>query len=221
MTFNSAQEAIDDLKLKQGHKLSVDPLYSASVIQAVYDELNEPPSLSAIAIDRDLPELDRTLSLPATTDPLVSVSPVFVDLPELANDLSGSLLTANADGTISVNQDIKAFRVSCACVCRYAANANVSIGIGIGDPSVLPSFPGESTDVLPGGTYISRFVDNQRGENNERHITLQAPYFPVGKTNALGAKAGDKIFIALWTEKASTVSVIVDDLIFAVEAMPL
>lgn len=178
-------------------------------------------SIVAISLDPSSSEASRTAVLTGTADPQVSISPLHIDFADNPAQFSGTLLTANTDGTITVNQDIFALRVTCMGIARFVSNANIALGVGIGDPAVLPNQPGTSTDVLPLGTYISRFRDNARGEGATREVTLQTPYFPVGKTLTLGAKAGDKLFITAWTQESSDTTVIFDDCIFAVQAMVL
>lgn len=178
-------------------------------------------SIVGLSLDPSSLEASRTLVLTGTADPQVSIVPAHVAFLDVADQFSGTLLTANTDGTITVNADVLAFKITCMGIERFASNANVALGIGIGDPSVLPTLPGTSTDVLPLGTYISRFRDNARGEGTARRVTLQTPYFPVGKTRTLGAKAGDKIFVVAWTQESTNTTVIFDDCIFAVQAIPL
>lgn len=178
-------------------------------------------SIAGLSLDPSSLEASRTIVLTGTPDPQVSIVPAHVAFLNIADQFSGSLLTANTDGTITVNADVLAFKITCMGIERFASNANVALGIGIGDPSALPTLPGESTDVAPLGTYISRFRDNARGEGNTRRVTLQTPYFPVGKTRTLGAKAGDKIFVVAWTQESANTTVIFDDCIFAVQAIPL
>lgn len=178
-------------------------------------------SIVGLSLDPSSPELSRTITLTGTLDPLVSINPSHIDFINISDQFSGELLTANTDGTITVNEDVLAFKVTCMGIGRFASNSNIALGIGIGDPALLPTLPGGSTDTPPLGTYISRFRDNARGEGNSRRITLQTPYFPVGKTRSLGAKAGDKIFAVAWTQESSNTTVILDDCIFAVQAIPL
>ncbi len=178
-------------------------------------------SIVGLSLDPSSLEASRTIVLTGTPDPQVSIAPAHVAFLNIADQFSGSLLTANTDGTITVNADVLAFKITCMGIERFASNANVALGIGIGDPAVLPTLPGQSTDVAPLGTYISRFRDNARGEGNTRRVTLQTPYFPVGKTRTLGAKAGDKIFVVAWTQESANTTVIFDDCIFAVQAIPL
>lgn len=180
-----------------------------------------PQSIAGLSLDPSSPEAGRTIVLPGTPDPQVSINPVHVGFISVADQFSGGLLTANNDGTITVNSDLLAFKITCMGIERFASNANVALGIGIGDPANLPTLPGGSTGVLPLGTYISRFRDNARGEGTSRQVTLQTPYFPVGKTRTLGAKAGDKIFVVAWTQESADTTVIFDDCIFAVQAIPL
>lgn len=178
-------------------------------------------SVAGVTVDLSSSEASRTLNLPGTPDPLVSVNPVFLNILTIADQFGGDLLTANNDGTITVNQDIPSFKATCMAISRFASNENITIGIGVGDPLNFPSLPGESTDTLPLGTYISRFRDNARGEGLSREVTLQTPYFPVGKQVNLGAKANDKLFIVAWTQETTASTVIFDDVIFAVQATPL
>lgn len=178
-------------------------------------------SIVGLSLDPSSLEASRTITLTGTPDPQVSIAPSHVDFLNIPDQFSGDLLTANNDGTITVNADVLAFKITCMGIERFASNANVALGIGIGDPTVLPTLPGTSTDVLPLGTYISRFRDNARGEGTARRVTLQTPYFPVGKTRTLGAKAGDKIFVVAWTQESSNTTVVFDDCIFAVQAIPL
>lgn len=178
-------------------------------------------SIVGLSLDPSSLEANRTVVLTGTADPQVSVNPVHIEFLDIADQFSGSILTANNDGTITVNQDVLAFKITCMGICRFASNANITLGIGIGDPSTLPSVPGGSTGTLPLGTYISRFRDNARGEGTARRVTLQTPYFPAGKTRTLGAKAGDRIFVVAWTQESTDTTVIFDDCIFAVQAIPL
>jgi hypothetical protein len=180
-----------------------------------------PTSIAGVSIDPDSPEVSRTVVLPSTVDPSVSIVATHLTIANIADQFGGSILTANTDGTITVNFDVLAFRVTCMAVCRYVSNANIELGIGIGDPSTMPNLPGESTDTPPAGTYISRFRDARRGEGSAREVTLQTPYFPVGKTRILGAKGGDKIFPLAWNLESTNTSVVFDDLIFVVEAIEL
>lgn len=177
-------------------------------------------SIAGISLDTSLSEAARTVVLTGTPDP-ANVNIAHVNMNQVADTFRGSILTANTDGTITVNVDVLALKVTCMAVCRYATNDNVVMGIGIGDPSVLPTAPGTSTGTLPEGTYVSRFRDASKGEGTTRSVTLQTPYFPVGKTRTLGAKAGDKLFVTMWTEEVDDASVIIDDLIMAVEVIEL
>lgn len=180
----------------------------------------ERESIAGISLDTSLPELSRTVNLTGTPDP-ASINAVHVNINQVADNFMESALTANTDGTITVNRDVLGFKITCMGVCRYASTDNVVLGIGIGDPSILPTAPGTSTGTLPDGTYISRFRDASRGEGTTRSVTLKTPYFPVGKTRTLGAKAGDKLFVVMWTEETDNASVIFDDLIMAVEAIEI
>lgn len=175
-------------------------------------------AISSISLDTSLPEPSRTISLAGTVDPTISVNPSHISFVNTPIDFSGSLATANPDGTITINQDISYLSLSCMAITRFASKANIELGVGIGDPSVLPTKPGTSTDVLPLGTYISRFRDSSRGEGANREVSLNMPYFPVSKTITIGAKSGDKIFIVAWTQESTATSVVFDDCIFVIEA---
>ena len=177
-----------------------------------------PKTVTSLSLDTTLPEISRTISLVGTPDPVVSVNPSHINFVNTPIDFSGALATANLDGTITINQDIVYMNITCMAVTRFASNSNIELGIGIGDPTILPTKAGTSTDVLPLGTYISRFRDSTRGEGLNRETTLQTPYFPVSKTTTIGAKAGDKIFIVAWTQESSNTSVVFDDCVFVVEA---
>ena len=190
-------------------------------INEVIEKVEIEHSIVGLSLDPSSPELGRTVTLIGTADPQVSINATHIEFVDIPDQFSGDLLTANNDGTITVNQDVLAFKVTCMGIARFASNSNIAFGIGIGDPSTLPSLPGGSTGVPPLGTYISRFRDNGRGEGNTRRVTLQTPYFPVGKTRSLGAKAGDRIFVVAWTQESSNTSVVFDDIIFAVQAIPL
>lgn len=172
---------------------------------------------AGISLDRTLPELDRTYVLPAAVGG--SVSMVHIDAVQQPGQYGTKVLTANTDGTLTVDSDILAFKITCMAVCRYPVADNVILGIGIGDPANLPSEPGTSTDILPLGTYVSRFRDASKGEG-ARSVTLKTPYFPVGKELTRGALAGDKVFPVMWTEEGDASTVVIDDFIFVVEVVP-
>ncbi|MGI4991022.1 hypothetical protein ACRXCV_00200 (plasmid) [Halobacteriovorax sp. GFR7] len=178
-------------------------------------------SLAGISLPTGLTELERTITLVATADPLVAITPVHVTIADVPDQFKGDSLTANGDGTITVNRDVLALAVTSMCTARFASNSNVVLGVGIGDPANMPSMAGTSTAVLPDGTYLSRFYDNTRGQGNTRQVTFQTPYYPVSKTGVIGAKEGDKVFPVLWTQENANTSVIVDELIFTVETYPL
>jgi hypothetical protein len=178
-------------------------------------ELSSVAAIVAVPADA---EASRTLVLPGTADPSVSITPVVMPFVRTTDLFRGSLLTPNTDGTITVNADVGPFVVTCMAITRYPSNVVVVLGVGVGDPSVLPSLPGTSTAALPAGTFLSRFRDIQRGEGITRQNTLQAPYFLVGKTTLIGAKAGDKIFPVMWNLEITSSTVILDDVIFAIEA---
>lgn len=177
-------------------------------------------SVAAISLDPSIPEINRTVTLVGTPDP-ASVNMLHLSLANLPANFSGTFLTANNDGTITVNNNVLAFKITCMAVCRYPTSDNIVLGIGIGDPTTLPTAAGTSTGTLPAGTYASRFRDASKGEGTARTVTLQTPYFPVGKTRELGAQAGDKVFAIMWTEETDNASVVFDDLIFAVEVITL
>ena len=188
------------------------------ILTATQTNQPEPRNISALSIDTSLSEASRTISLTGTPDPSVSVNPAHIAFVDIPNQFSGTLTTPNNDGTITSNAQSAFLSVTCMAVTRFASNANIDLGIGIGDPTVLPTKAGTSTDVLPLGTYISRFRDSARGEGTSRNVTLQTPYFPVSKTLSIGAQSGDKIFIVAWTQESSNTSVIFDDCILVVES---
>jgi len=188
------------------------------ILTATEGNVPDDRSISAISLNPASLEASRTAILTGTVDPSISVNPVHIDFVDVANQFSGTLTTSNSDGTITVNEDTAFMHVTCMAVTRFASNSNIELGIGIGDPLVLPTKAGTSTDTLPLGTYISRFRDSTRGEGLSREVTLQAPYFPVSKTATIGAKAGDKLFIVAWTQENSDTSVIFDDCILAIES---
>ncbi len=175
-------------------------------------------STAGITLDRSLSEAARTVSLTAATA-VDNVSMVHLDFVALPSAYGTKYITPNTDGTLTVTENVTALRITCMGICRYANADNVVLGIGIGDPAILPSAPGTSTDTLPAGTYVSRFRDARKGQGSNHSVTLKTPYFPVGKELELSALAGDKIFPVMWTEEGDGASVKVDDFIFVVEAI--
>lgn len=175
-------------------------------------------SAAGISLDRSLSEAARTVVLPAATA-VDNVSMVHVDIAQIPAAYGTKYITPNSDGTLTITADVTALRVTSMAVCRYPTNTNIVLGVGIGDPSVLPTEAGTSTDVLPAGTYVSRFRDAGNGRGTNRTTTLKTPYFPVGKQLTLAAQAGDKIFPVMWTEEATDASVIIDDLIYVIEVV--
>lgn len=178
-------------------------------------------SLAGISLPSGLSEAARTVTLVATADPLVAITPVHLTLPNVPDLFRGDSLTPNTDGTITVNRDVLALAVTCMCTARFPLNSNVNVGICIGDPATMPSMTGQSTEALPDGTYLSRFYDATRGEGTTRQVTFQTPYYPVSKTGLIGAKQGDKVFPVMWTQENAATQVIIDEMIFSVETYPI
>lgn len=200
---------------------STNGIVAAEVLDLLEYGENPRDSLAGISLPSGLSELQRTVTLTATANPLTAIYPVHVDIANLADLFRGDSLTPNADGTITVNRDIQALGVTSMCTARYASNTTVVFGICIGDPSALPTLSGTSTDTLPNGTYLSRYLDSERGEGTNRQVTFQTPYYPVSKTGIIGAKEGDKVFPVMWTQENAATEVIIDELIFTVETFPL
>jgi len=196
-------------------RFSLLPFPSVDVVGVVGS--NNTDSVNLLVLDTSLTELQRQVTVIGTADPTVSVNMVHVDVAKLAGSVSlGSLMSVNTvNGTFNILENISFIETYGFAKCRFAASDNIVIGIGIGDPTDLPSMAGSTT---AGGTYVSRFVDDNRGEGASRDVTFQLPYFPVGKTSTNAAAQGDELFIVAWTEETDNSVVTFEDMIITIKA---
>lgn len=177
---------------------------------------NEQPSIVGQSADPSASDESKTLTITGSALPDTLVNMVLAPFVNIGVTIAGDAFTPNVDGTITCNYDVGLIEVSVMAKTRFSSSDTATLGIGIGDPLDLPAVPGVLT---AGGTYVSRFIDSRRGEGASRNQTFALNYFAVGKTQAIAANAGDKIFPVFWTEGSGAVSVICKDFIFAIKAL--
>jgi hypothetical protein len=178
------------------------------------DEIAE--NVAAISLDQTLSEIARTVAVAGNVLPDTSVIMSLLPFVGIGETLMGDALTANTDGTISVNADVGILDVNLIIKGAYSASDVLTVGVGIGDPTALPTLAGVNPDAA---TYVSRFSTSIRGEGSSRMQTLSIGSFIIGRGQIVGAKAGDKLFPVLWADQTGAISVICKDVIFAVKCL--